>query len=384
LKESGEVWGELLQRCQVPTGMSVSAFTQCACMSEWQKFDIFEVKKMTDQPLALVGISTLASLGLLQELGQSASSVYKVVSAWERGYKKNLSFHNSTHAADVAQSVFHTLATVGLAQLIPPSLSIAMLTSSMIHDVGHPGVDNRFLVATGDALAIRYNDRSPLENMHAATGFEILRATGVDLFGKLDQTRHVRKHIMSMVLATDMAVHHAGLLELEDVVKRSLSWDDVEMQDVVSKVLVHISDIGNPTRPYRIFEQWSERVMDEFFKQADLEREKNLCFAGSLSRGHLPLDRRKPFNIPLFQMGFANNVVLPTYQVVCKIPDLDFSERLQVLRENIQHLQRDSEAYAEEQRQAQAAEAEADAALGEPPDAGSAEGARGPAAAAPG
>lgn len=36
-------------------GMSVSAFTQCACMSEWQKFDIFEVKKMTDQPLALVG-----------------------------------------------------------------------------------------------------------------------------------------------------------------------------------------------------------------------------------------------------------------------------------------------------------------------------------------
>lgn len=29
-------------------------------------------------------------------------------------------------------------------------------------------------------------------------------------------------------------------------------------------------------------------------RQADLEREKNLCFAGSLSRGHLPLDRRKP------------------------------------------------------------------------------------------
>mmetsp|Transcript_126092 Transcript_126092/g.364882 ORF Transcript_126092/g.364882 Transcript_126092/m.364882 type:complete len:720 (-) Transcript_126092:54-2213(-) len=352
-----EVWQELLNKCQVATGMGSKALSICSSMVEWREFDIFELWTITEQPLAAVGLSVLASLGLLEELAHSASSVYKVISAWERGYKKNLAFHNSAHAADVAQSVFHTLATAGLSQWIPPYLSIAMLTASMMHDVGHPGVDNRFLVASGDALAIRYNDRSPLENMHAATGFEILRATGIDLFGNIDQTRNVRKHIVSMVLATDMAVHHAGLLELEDVTKRGVSWDDAEMQDIITKVLVHISDIGNPTRPYHIFQQWTDRVMDEFFKQADLERDMNLCFAGSLSRGHLPLDRRKPFNVPLFQLSFTKNVVLNSYEVVSRIPDLDFAERMETLHGNIQRLQQDSEAYAEEQRKLVVAEA---------------------------
>jgi hypothetical protein len=43
-----------------------------------------------------------------------------------------------------------------------------------VHDLGHPGLNNDFLIATNDSLAVRYNDRAPLENHHAASLFELV------------------------------------------------------------------------------------------------------------------------------------------------------------------------------------------------------------------
>jgi hypothetical protein len=45
-----------------------------------------------------------------------------------------------------------------------------------VHDFEHRGVSNDFLVKVADPLAIRYNDRSPQENHHAAASFTLLLA----------------------------------------------------------------------------------------------------------------------------------------------------------------------------------------------------------------
>ena len=39
------------------------------------------------------------------------------------------------------------------------------------HDVGHPGLNNRFLVNNSENLAVIYIDVSVLENMHAGATF---------------------------------------------------------------------------------------------------------------------------------------------------------------------------------------------------------------------
>ena len=40
-----------------------------------------------------------------------------------------------------------------------PEFACVCLDGQIIHDHGHPGLTNDFLIATSDALAVRYNDR---------------------------------------------------------------------------------------------------------------------------------------------------------------------------------------------------------------------------------
>ena len=37
--------------------------------------------------------------------------------------------------------------------------------------------------------------------------------------------------------------------------------------------MVHCADLSNPTKPLPLYQQWTERIMAEFFRQGDLERE---------------------------------------------------------------------------------------------------------------
>ena len=40
--------------------------------------------------------------------------------------------------------------------------------------------------------------------------------------------------------------------------------------------LVHCADLSNPTKPLDIYREWTGRIMEEFFRQGDLERERGM------------------------------------------------------------------------------------------------------------
>jgi len=39
---------------------------------------------------------------------------------------------------------------------------------------------------------------------------------------------------------------------------------------------VHCADLSNPTKPLYLYRQWTDRIMEEFFRQGDLERDDGL------------------------------------------------------------------------------------------------------------
>ena len=68
---------------------------------------------------------------------------------------------------------------------------------------------NDFLIATGTEMALRYNDVSVNENMHASLAHELLYRPSNNFVEHLheDERRFMRRLIVASILSTDMSVH---------------------------------------------------------------------------------------------------------------------------------------------------------------------------------
>ena len=89
----------------------------------------------------------------------------------------------------------------------------AMLIAAIGHDTGHDGVNNGFHVNSYSDLAYRYNDQSPLENLHAQKVFEALKMEDCNVFEGLDKVKfqEARTTVVSAILHTDMSTHQQTL-----------------------------------------------------------------------------------------------------------------------------------------------------------------------------
>merc|ERR1719387_1572006 len=97
----------------------------------------------------------------------------------------------------------------GMMSLLDTEEVCAILVAGMCHDVGHEGLNNDFYIKVKHHLAIRYNDESVLENMHAYLTFELTRIEANNWMKDLPESTYVimRKIMVKAILHTDMKVH---------------------------------------------------------------------------------------------------------------------------------------------------------------------------------
>ena len=114
-------------------------------------------------------------------------------------------YHNSCHAADVMISFLYLCNPV--LEIIPCVELLASILACIGHDLGHPGTNNRFLIQTKNQQAVNYNDNSVLENMHARDLFTILLTESSNILKNVSDYWVLRKIIIELILATDMAKH---------------------------------------------------------------------------------------------------------------------------------------------------------------------------------
>ena len=137
-----------------------------------------------------------------------------------------------------------------IAQLLKPFEAFTLLISAIGHDVGHPGVNNMFLVKLNAPLAQLYNDQSVLEAFHCAAYSQILRRLWPTVFND----KGLRKLLISSILATDMGVHSDYMSQLGNLqekihgTKTTDGWAPKEIDHfrvLTCGLLIKCADISN-------------------------------------------------------------------------------------------------------------------------------------------
>ena len=200
----------------------------------------------------------------------SPTRLTRFLMACRAAYNEFVDYHNFRHVIDVMQAIFYFLIQIGtlprypasqlpsgigspkidIASLLRPVDALTLLITAIGHDVGHPGVNNAFLVALNAPLAQLYNDRSVLEAFHCAAYSQILRRYWKSAF----EEPRMRSLMINSILATDMGVHQKYMTDLGHLQEKLHHQQGIdgfhtqqleEYRTLTCALLVKCADISN-------------------------------------------------------------------------------------------------------------------------------------------
>lgn len=259
--------------------------------------------------------------------------------ATRRQYKheREVHYHNWRHAVDVTQSIYTFLVYFGVCpppdsegseprtpsaieKILTPTDGLILLVSAIGHDVGHPGVNNAFLVACNHPLAQMYNDKSVLENYHCAAYSQLIRRH----WPKLATITGFRSTMISTILATDMQRHFDYMNQLGELKQKVANdksmdeWADKDKdnaRELVMAILMKAADISNVARPFDVSSVWARILMNEFSRQGELEAELEIpsCLFGG------PPNKEDMLAAAQSQKGFMSLFGFPLFSSIAEL-----------------------------------------------------------------
>jgi uncharacterized protein (DUF2267 family) len=242
----------------------------------------FDTAKHTTPQLKYLFEWCFRELGLMTRFKIPVDATRNFISEVARNYSTDNQYHNFHHAFDVFQMAFHLISTGQFDQVLDSLDVLSLLLATICHDMGHTGTNNAFHVKTKSPLAIMYNDRSVLENHHAARTFQILMTPGCNILSNLSEQdfSKVRENVIECILATDMAYHGKYLDDFKQSFAPCADFGDFGKSSPIPQaskilllqVLTKACDISNVTRPFNIAAGFSRKVSEEFFEQGDIEQ----------------------------------------------------------------------------------------------------------------
>uniref|UniRef100_A0A8C0AYD2 Phosphodiesterase n=1 Tax=Buteo japonicus TaxID=224669 RepID=A0A8C0AYD2_9AVES len=297
---------------------------------------VFRVAELSgNRPLTVIMHAIFQERDLLKTFKIPVDTLITYLMTLEDHYHSDVAYHNNIHAADVVQSTHVLLSTPALEAVFTDLEILAAIFASAIHDVDHPGVSNQFLINTNSELALMYNDSSVLENHHLAVGFKLLQEENCDIFQNLTkkQRQSLRKMVIDIVLATDMSKHMNLLADLKTMVETKkvtssgvLLLDNYSDRIQVLQNMVHCADLSNPTKPLHLYRQWTDRIMEEFFRQGDRERERGMEIS--------PMCDKHNASVEKTQVGFIDYIVHPLWETWADLVHPDAQDILDTLEDN--------------------------------------------------
>ncbi|XDV18435.1 hypothetical protein PO909_024133 [Leuciscus waleckii] len=312
-------------------------------------FQIFELMDITGgktgRILSYVAYTLFQDTGLFEIFKIPVREFMTYFCALENGYR-DIPYHNRVHATDVLHAVWYltTQPIPGFQQIhnehvtgsdtgrvayatsksssfsddsygclawnVPALELMALYVAAAMHDYDHPGRTNAFLVATNAPQAVLYNDRSVLENHHAASAWSLfLSQPEFNFLCSLDHVefKRFRFLVIEAILATDLKKHFDFLAEfnskVNDVNSPGVDWTNENDRLLVCQVCIKLADINGPAKDRSLHLKWTEGIVNEFYEQGDEEANLGLPISPFM-------DRSAP-QLAKLQESFITHIVGP-------------------------------------------------------------------------
>ncbi|XP_052244847.1 cGMP-inhibited 3',5'-cyclic phosphodiesterase 3A-like isoform X2 [Dreissena polymorpha] len=325
-------------------------YLQVSMLNEWD-YPIFSAASVHGNfILSKIAYKLFMEVGLFETFRIPVAPFMKYFHALELGYRDK-PYHNRVHATDVLHGVYYitTRPIPGFTQVSTtdmflrqgssngdcerspppcrgsfaaddsygimggnfPALELmAMFTAAAMHDYDHPGRTNAFLVATHAPQAVLYNDRSVLENHHAASAWNLFLSNPDFYFlSGLDQAefKRFRYLVIEAILATDLKRHFEILAEFNAKVNDEnavgIDWTSETDRLLVAQMVIKLADINGPAKVQELHTAWTDRISEEFYEQGDEEARLGLPISPYM-------DRRIP-QLAKLQETFIDHLVAP-------------------------------------------------------------------------
>ncbi|XP_049512439.1 cGMP-inhibited 3',5'-cyclic phosphodiesterase A isoform X2 [Dermacentor silvarum] len=308
-------------------------------IAEWD-YPIFDLNRLNpDTILSKMCYRVFLEVGLFDAFKIPEPEFLHYFHALESGYREK-PYHNRMHAADVLHGVYYltSQAIPGFTQVVPdttdsplhktagnflaeetygimganfPALELmALYTAAAMHDYDHPGRTNAFLVSTYAPQAVLYNDRSVLENYHAASAWTLfLSESNFNFLVHLDKAefKRFRFLVIECILATDLKRHFEILAEFNakanDTDAPGIDWNNETDRLLVMEMAIKLADINGPCKRHDIHVQWTYRIAEEFYEQGDEEATLGMQVSPFMDRCNPQLAK--------LQESFINHLVAP-------------------------------------------------------------------------
>jgi hypothetical protein len=174
-------------------------------LNSWE----FDVLQFSNDQLQEIVIDIFGVVNVFETFKVSKETFMSFTRDLAKLYISDNSYHNFKHGCDVLHAVYRLLLSSNFHRACTPLEMYSILVASIAHDVGHPGVNNIFLIKTRHKFALKHNDKSPLENMHCTVLYGILGKNESNIFSGFtdNQWRESRNIVITAILGTDMAHH---------------------------------------------------------------------------------------------------------------------------------------------------------------------------------
>ena len=281
---------------------------------DFQNFDIFILKEKLglENVMPFLGKEIIKKINIMHLLDESKIDNFLMVLSKTYQNTRAL-YHTSLHGVDVCYSTLIILNNLRNKDNIIQGISeldiVSLIISGLSHDVGHPGLTNKFMINSKNELSIIYNDQSVLENFHCAKTFQLLENNDINIFCNFSNEDFLllRKKMIGEILATDMAFH----FKIIDEYKEYKKTKDVKLEQYQLNFITHIADLFHNYRKFDISLKWVELLSNEFWNQGDKEKELGLPISF--------LYDREDVDIPKSQVGFLKTFSLPIIKELVEV-----------------------------------------------------------------